>query len=38
MRVAMIGMGGDAGQAAARRVYERAGYSLMPMARYFAAL
>ncbi|WP_053226372.1 GNAT family N-acetyltransferase [Solirubrobacter soli] len=38
MRVAMIGTGGDAGHAAARRLYERVGYSLMPMARYFKAL
>jgi lincosamide nucleotidyltransferase A/C/D/E len=38
MRVAMIGTGGDAGHAAARRLYERAGYSPMPMARYFKAL
>jgi ribosomal protein S18 acetylase RimI-like enzyme len=38
MRVAMIGTGGDAGHSAARRLYERAGYSLMPMARYLKAL
>jgi ribosomal protein S18 acetylase RimI-like enzyme len=38
MRVAMIGTGGDAGHTAARRLYERAGYSLVPMARYFKAL
>ena len=38
MRVAMIGTGGDDGHAAARRLYERAGYSLMPIARYFKAL
>ena len=38
MRVAMIGTGGDDGHAAARQLYEHAGYSLMPMARYFRAL
>jgi lincosamide nucleotidyltransferase A/C/D/E len=38
MRVAMIGTGGDDGHAAARHLYEHAGYSLMPMARYFRAL
>ncbi|HEY6886370.1 MAG TPA: GNAT family N-acetyltransferase [Solirubrobacter sp.] len=38
MRVAMIGTGGDLSHAAARHLYERAGYSLMPMARYFKAL
>jgi GNAT superfamily N-acetyltransferase len=38
MRVATIGTGGDPGHAAARRLYERAGYSTMPMARYFKAI
>jgi GNAT superfamily N-acetyltransferase len=38
MLVAMIGTGGDPGHAAARRLYERAGYDLMPIARYFKAL
>jgi ribosomal protein S18 acetylase RimI-like enzyme len=38
MVVAMIGTGGDPGHAAARHVYEQAGYSLMPIARYFKAL
>lgn len=38
MRVAMIGTGGDEGHAAARRLYERAGYSQLPIARYFKAL
>src|SRR5829696_5322244 len=33
MRTAMIGTGGDPGHAAARRTYEKAGYTLMPMAR-----
>jgi ribosomal protein S18 acetylase RimI-like enzyme len=38
MRVAMIGTGGDPGHAPARRVYARADYTLIPMARYFKAL
>jgi lincosamide nucleotidyltransferase A/C/D/E len=38
MQVAMIGTGGDDGHAAARQLYEDAGYSLLPMARYFKAL
>jgi GNAT superfamily N-acetyltransferase len=38
MRVAMIGTGGDPGHAPARRVYEKAEYTLIPMARYFKAL
>jgi GNAT superfamily N-acetyltransferase len=38
MLVAMIGTGGDPGHAPARRVYEKADYTLIPMARYFKAL
>jgi GNAT superfamily N-acetyltransferase len=38
MRVAMVGTGGDVGHAPARRIYEKAGYTLMPIARYFKAL
>ncbi len=38
MRVAMIGTGGDPGHAPARRVYAKADYTLIPMARYFKAL
>ena len=38
MRVAMIDSGGDAGHAPARRVYEKAEYTLLPIARYFKAL
>ena len=38
MRVAMVGTGGDPGHAPARRVYEKAGYTLLPLARYFRAL
>lgn len=37
-RIAMVGTGGDPGHAPARRVYERAGYTALPVARYFKAL
>ena len=35
MKVAMVETGGDLGHAAARRTYEKAGYTLLPIARYF---
>ena len=38
MTVAMVETGGDPGHAAARRVYEKAGYVLLPIARYFKNL
>jgi hypothetical protein len=38
MRVAMVETGGDPGHTAARRVYENADYTLLPVARYFKAL
>jgi GNAT superfamily N-acetyltransferase len=38
MRVAVIGTGGDPGHAPARRIYEQAGYTLMPAAQYFKVL
>jgi len=38
MTVGMIETGGDPGHAPARRVYEKAGYILLPVARYFKAL
>jgi ribosomal protein S18 acetylase RimI-like enzyme len=38
MRVAMVETGGDPGHAAARRTYEKAGYILLPIARYFKNL
>jgi GNAT superfamily N-acetyltransferase len=38
MTVAMVGTGGDPGHAPARRVYEKAGYTVFPLARYFKAL
>src|ERR671911_2079046 len=38
MTVAMVETGGDPGHAAARRTYEKAGYVLLPVARYFKSL
>jgi ribosomal protein S18 acetylase RimI-like enzyme len=38
MKVAMVETGGDPGHAAARRTYEKAGYVLLPIARYFKNL
>ena len=38
MRVAVVGTGGDDGHAPARHVYEKANYTLMPIAQYFKAL
>jgi ribosomal protein S18 acetylase RimI-like enzyme len=38
MQVAMVETGGDPGHAAARRTYEKAGYTLLPVARYFKNL
>jgi hypothetical protein len=38
MTVAMVETGGDSGHAPARRDYEKAGYTLLPVARYFKAL
>jgi ribosomal protein S18 acetylase RimI-like enzyme len=38
MRVAMVETGGDPGHAPARRTYEKAGFSLLPIARYFTNL
>ena len=35
MSVAMVETGGDPGHAPARRVYEKAGFGLLPIARYF---
>jgi ribosomal protein S18 acetylase RimI-like enzyme len=36
--VAMVETGGDPGHAPARRTYERAGFRLLPIARYFKKL
>jgi ribosomal protein S18 acetylase RimI-like enzyme len=38
MRVALIATGGDPGHAAARALYEQAGYQLLPAAQYFKSL
>jgi ribosomal protein S18 acetylase RimI-like enzyme len=38
MPIAMVETGGDSGHAPARRVYEKANYTLLPVARYFKAL
>jgi len=38
MRVALVETGGDPGHAPARRTYERAGFTLLPIARYFKNL
>jgi ribosomal protein S18 acetylase RimI-like enzyme len=36
--LAEIGTGGDPGHAPARRLYERAGFTPVPLVRYFKAL
>ena len=38
MKVAMVETGGDPGHATARRTYEKAGFTLLPIARYFKNL
>jgi ribosomal protein S18 acetylase RimI-like enzyme len=38
IKVATVETGGDPGHAPARRVYEKAGYTLLPIARYFKNL
>jgi ribosomal protein S18 acetylase RimI-like enzyme len=38
MRIAMIDTGGDPGHAAARRIYQRADFTRLPIARYWKAL
>lgn len=38
MTTAMVETGGDPGHAPARATYERAGFALLPIARYFTAL
>jgi len=36
--VADIGTGGDPGHAPARRTYEKAGFTALPLVRYYRAL
>jgi GNAT superfamily N-acetyltransferase len=38
MSVAMVETGGDPGHAPARRTYEKLGFGLLPIARYFKKL
>ena len=38
MTLAVVGTGGDPGHAPARRTYERAGFTPLPLVRYFTAL
>ena len=38
MKLAEVGTGGDDGHAPARRAYEKAGYTALPLVRYFKAL
>ena len=38
MSIAMVDTGGDPGHAAARRTYEKIGFELLPIARYFKKL
>jgi len=38
MRVAVVGTGGDPSHAPARRSYERAGYTALPLVRYYKKL
>jgi ribosomal protein S18 acetylase RimI-like enzyme len=38
MRLAVVGTGGDEGHAPARRSYEKAGYTALPLVRYYKDL
>lgn len=38
MSIAMVETGGDDGHAPARRTYEKVGFGLLPIARYFKKL
>jgi hypothetical protein len=38
MRLAVVGTGGDSGHAPARRTYEKAGYTGLPLVRYYKHL
>jgi hypothetical protein len=38
MKLAVVGAGGDEGHAPARRSYEKAGYTALPLVRFYKAL
>jgi len=38
MKLAVVGTGGDPGHAPARRSYEKAGYTGLPLVRYYKVL
>ena len=38
MKLAVVGTGGDEGHAPARRSYEKAGYTGLPLVRYYQEL
>jgi hypothetical protein len=38
MKVVEVGTGGDEGHAAARRTYEKAGFTGLPLVRYYQKL
>jgi hypothetical protein len=38
MKLAVVGTGGDPGHAPARRSYEKAGYTGLPLVRYYKDL
>jgi ribosomal protein S18 acetylase RimI-like enzyme len=38
LRLAVVGTGGDPGHAPARRSYEKAGYTALPLVRYYKSL
>jgi len=38
MKIVMVGTGGDPGHAPARRCYEKAGYTALPLVRYYQDL
>ena len=38
MKIAVVGTGGDPGHAPARRSYEKAGFTPLPLVRYYKAL
>ncbi|WP_201378099.1 GNAT family N-acetyltransferase [Ktedonobacter sp. SOSP1-52] len=38
IKLAIVGTGGDPGHAPARRTYEKAGYTALPIVRYYQAL